>query len=503
MGMRDGLRKGLRMIASEQVGFGLFGALVLLATHRSSPFVLASGLSSWAPFVFGFFGGLCVGGAALALLRARASGAIGTPASQRFEKARAALAACCLVAGVFSAAGAFSFGVDISALGMPWSFGGVIAGAATSALLAQWAERFGSLSRRAAFAKSGAACLVAAALSALAAVLPESAAFALVAVEAAAAAVLLFTGEPFGSPLPSDDATTSEDAAAHASSHASERAPGRSALAFAAAVWRPAAGALICLFVFGLTWDTDRLGAPLNDGALLAFEKVAGFAAAGLVVGLLARREGERDLLETLVGFVLPLLLVTFIVRPYLLDFVVDPIALGLIGFARETGFALFLAAAWLALSTHARACGLPPAFAMTLFAALAGASGLAGLYSLPVLGAASTFVGAVLFALYLVIVVVASMAQRGRLSARDAQAIERQGFERFIEARSDELAERFSLTPRERDIVVHLGRGHSYAYIAGELVVSENTVRTHVRNMYRKMGVSSREELLEMIHGA
>ena len=91
--MRDGLRKGLRMIASEQVGFGLFGALVLLATHRSSPFVLASGLSSWAPFVFGFFGGLCVGGAALALLRARASGAIGTPASQRFEKARAALAA--------------------------------------------------------------------------------------------------------------------------------------------------------------------------------------------------------------------------------------------------------------------------------------------------------------------------------------------------------------------------------------------------------------------------
>ena len=32
---------------------------------------------------------------------------------------------------------------------------------------------------------------------------------------------------------------------------------------------------------------------------------------------------------------------------------------------------------------------------------------------------------------------------------------------------------------------------------------MSENTVRTHVRNMYRKMGVSSREELLEMIHGA
>ncbi|MBS5449862.1 MAG: helix-turn-helix transcriptional regulator [Coriobacteriia bacterium] len=32
---------------------------------------------------------------------------------------------------------------------------------------------------------------------------------------------------------------------------------------------------------------------------------------------------------------------------------------------------------------------------------------------------------------------------------------------------------------------------GHSYAYIAGALGISENTVRAHVRNMYRKVGVT------------
>ena len=45
------------------------------------------------------------------------------------------------------------------------------------------------------------------------------------------------------------------------------------------------------------------------------------------------------------------------------------------------------------------------------------------------------------------------------------------------------------------------LTRGHSYPYIAKELVVSENTVRTHVRNVYRKAKIGSREELIALIH--
>lgn len=65
---------------------------------------------------------------------------------------------------------------------------------------------------------------------------------------------------------------------------------------------------------------------------------------------------------------------------------------------------------------------------------------------------------------------------------------------------RCDHVAERCGLSPRETEVLAYLGRGHGVAFVAESLVVSESTVRTHVKNIYRKLGVSSREELLEFI---
>lgn len=52
-------------------------------------------------------------------------------------------------------------------------------------------------------------------------------------------------------------------------------------------------------------------------------------------------------------------------------------------------------------------------------------------------------------------------------------------------------------LSGRERDVLLHLARGATYADIAANLVVSENTVKTHVSNLYAKLGVSRRREAL------
>ncbi|MVX62025.1 hypothetical protein GKZ27_11290 [Enterorhabdus mucosicola] len=70
----------------------------------------------------------------------------------------------------------------------------------------------------------------------------------------------------------------------------------------------------------------------------------------------------------------------------------------------------------------------------------------------------------------------------------------------RDVAARCALLADGAALTPREREILGYLGRGHGIAFIAGTLVISESTVRTHVKAIYRKVGVSSREELLERV---
>jgi DNA-binding NarL/FixJ family response regulator len=55
-------------------------------------------------------------------------------------------------------------------------------------------------------------------------------------------------------------------------------------------------------------------------------------------------------------------------------------------------------------------------------------------------------------------------------------------------------------LTPREREIVDHLVRGETYAEIARDLVLSEKTVSTHVSNLLRKTGTTSRVELAQLV---
>jgi DNA-binding CsgD family transcriptional regulator len=56
--------------------------------------------------------------------------------------------------------------------------------------------------------------------------------------------------------------------------------------------------------------------------------------------------------------------------------------------------------------------------------------------------------------------------------------------------ARLDDL-----LTPRETDVLAHMARGESNADIARALVVTEGTVKFHVKNILRKLNVSNRAE--------
>lgn len=61
-------------------------------------------------------------------------------------------------------------------------------------------------------------------------------------------------------------------------------------------------------------------------------------------------------------------------------------------------------------------------------------------------------------------------------------------------------FAAKHGLTPREGEILLLLSSGHTSPYIASQLYISENTVRTHMRNMYRKLGIGSKEQLVQML---
>jgi len=50
-------------------------------------------------------------------------------------------------------------------------------------------------------------------------------------------------------------------------------------------------------------------------------------------------------------------------------------------------------------------------------------------------------------------------------------------------------------ITEREREILTELSRGSSYAQVGDTLFISVDTVRYHIRNIYRKMQVHSQSE--------
>ena len=54
-------------------------------------------------------------------------------------------------------------------------------------------------------------------------------------------------------------------------------------------------------------------------------------------------------------------------------------------------------------------------------------------------------------------------------------------------------------LTPREADVLELLQDGSTNAQIAQALTIGIETVRTHARNIYRKLGISSRRELARL----
>ena len=60
----------------------------------------------------------------------------------------------------------------------------------------------------------------------------------------------------------------------------------------------------------------------------------------------------------------------------------------------------------------------------------------------------------------------------------------------------SEMLAAHFQLTPKQTQVLVRMISGESSDDIAKALQISIETVRTHVRDVYAKMRVSSREEL-------
>lgn len=61
-------------------------------------------------------------------------------------------------------------------------------------------------------------------------------------------------------------------------------------------------------------------------------------------------------------------------------------------------------------------------------------------------------------------------------------------------------IAATYQLTTREYDVLEQLARGYNLAAMEENLVISHNTMKMHMRHIYTKLDVHSRQDVINMV---
>jgi DNA-binding CsgD family transcriptional regulator len=99
--------------------------------------------------------------------------------------------------------------------------------------------------------------------------------------------------------------------------------------------------------------------------------------------------------------------------------------------------------------------------------------------------------VGLIVLATYLVVAVTVALRHPSHPSL-DLRAVRSETLSLVIKGKN--------LSPRETEVLWYLVNGRSATYIARELTISAHTVKTHIKRIYGKLDVHSKQELLDLL---
>ena len=188
-----------------------------------------------------------------------------------------------------------------------------------------------------------------------------------------------------------------------------------------------------------------------------------------------------------------------------------ERVAASTVGFMAMAG-AQF--AFWTAMPKYVRRTGLPPVLAFGVSLCLVGVgTGLGAevglrIFDLDLTLEQTTVLTLLLYAILLLAVTTIGFTPRysyfGRLGTQRVGLEEAVWNESRVEDAFDQRARRlglaYGLSRREVDVAALVLMGKSRAYMRDELMVSLNTIHTHVRSIYAKCGVHSRQELMDLM---
>jgi DNA-binding CsgD family transcriptional regulator len=262
-------------------------------------------------------------------------------------------------------------------------------------------------------------------------------------------------------------------------------------------LWKPLVGAILGAFVSGLVWDPVPAGeaarSSTTEGSLLSL--LAPLLAAVLVIAALLLRP-KAFTLHVFCEVVMPIAIGILLVIPYMgLDQFIPPL---LPYFISEMCFAMIVLAVWASMAAGVRTADLNAWVVFTTGCGLLAAAFLLGLFAIHLIGLGGKLLCLLLFTLFLLSMIIDFVLQ-GRPQNRSRE-LQRDVFERFLRQRCEKLSAEHGLSNREQEVFIYLARGYSHVFIAKELYVSENTIRTHVKHIYTKLSLNSLEELICLI---
>lgn len=251
------------------------------------------------------------------------------------------------------------------------------------------------------------------------------------------------------------------------------------------------------IFGVALWWaneNTRTTGAPINASSMM----LLGMAGASLLVFVVNKRMSTARLLILLDKSTLPLLSFSLI---FISFFTLNALALScfLIAFGSVCASCFFYEVDKLYFSDESSK--IPSVVSVVQWSGFAGGGMLA--IELDQLWSSTLAISAnSLFATILLMVFIS--ARSVIFSHFDAVMLVREEHTHTqaeeLEACCVDIAVKHELTPREAEIFLMLAKGRSGPYIQDYLILSQGTVKTHIHRIYSKIGISNRQELIDLV---
>lgn len=249
------------------------------------------------------------------------------------------------------------------------------------------------------------------------------------------------------------------------------------------------AGCVLCSLVWGFTWGNTITGTELPyAGTMSPLSLDISKAITAVAIGLIGLRAGERVVEPFAPALGAAMLLLGWMLARADLPWsgVSSYLFTGI-------GFSLFQIALW---TSACRIAPANPAKTRTLFClarVLLGIVLLAGIGVAPLLPAAlrEMFTPICCVAFFAILAIAPPLRAKGIGSGTSPHE------EPAVANRAETATECYGLSPREQEVFVLFAQGYSANHIADNLTVSPHTVKTHIKRIYAKLGVHSKDELI------